>query len=702
MRDYDSTGIRNVALVGHAASGKTTLVDALAFAAGTSRRHGSIRDGTALTDSSPEATDRGYSTTLGCAFAEWQDAKINFIDTPGFPDFMGDAIAGLAAADGAVLCVSAAHGVDTGTVTMFEEAIARRDPVMVVVTMLDKEHADFDVTYTQLKARLGPAVVPVEVPVGAGPAIRGVMNLFTQRAYLYQQGGKAGEYVETDIPDDARAAFDRYRAEMLEAIAATDDALLERYLDGTELGRDEVIEGLKAAMKRDALHPVFAVSAERLIGVRALLTELVQLMPSAWECEELHGWTGSEGDRTVTLHATDDGPFAALVFKTQAEPHVGQISYLRVLSGSVEAGADVFNATRDAAERMANLAAPLGRERVEVLRVRAGDICTVAKLRNTHTGDTLSTRAHPIRLPALALPEPVVHFAVRATSRNDEEKLQVGLHALHDEDPTLEVHLDAETHETILSGLGERHVEVALARLKRKFGVGAELAAPRIAWREALFGTASARGRHKKQSGGRGQFGDAHVTISPLPRGEGYVFVDSVVGGAIPGKYIPAVDAGIREAAQRGVLAGAPVVDFRAELTDGSFHSVDSSELAFKLAGILAFKAAAAQCRPALLEPVDQLELEVPTAHLGDVMGDLSARRGQILGTDAGGAGKTIVRALVPRAELHLYATHLRGLTHGDCRYRARPAGYEVAPPDVTARVVREAEQGDREAHHPH
>ena len=288
MRDYDSTGIRNVALVGHAASGKTTLVDALAFAAGTSRRHGTIRDSTTLTDTSPESTDRGYSTALGCAFAEWQDVKINFIDTPGVPDFMGDAIAGLAAADGAVVCVSAAHGVETGTETMFAEAVARRDPVLVVVTMLDKEHADFDATYAQLRERLGATIVPVEVPVGTGPSCRGVMNLFTRRAYLYQQGGKAGEYLETDIPDDARATFERYRAEMIEAIAATDDALLERYLDGVELGRDEVIEGLEAAMKAAALHPVFAVSAERLIGVRALLTELVQLMPSARECEELH------------------------------------------------------------------------------------------------------------------------------------------------------------------------------------------------------------------------------------------------------------------------------------------------------------------------------------------------------------------------------------------------------------------------------
>lgn len=699
MRDYDSTGIRNVALVGHAASGKTTLVDALAFAAGTSRRHGTIRDGTALTDTSPEATERGYSTTLGCAFAEWQDVKINFIDTPGFPDFMGDAIAGLAAADGAIVCVSAAHGVETGTETMFAEAVARRDPVLVVVTMLDKEQADFDATYAQLRERLGATIVPVEVPVGIGPACRGVMNLFTRRAYLYQQGSKAGEYLETDIPDDARESFERYRAELIEAIAATDDTLLERYLDGAELGRDEVIEGLEAAMKSAALHPVFAVSAERLIGVRALLTELVQLMPSARECEELHAWQGSEGDATVVLHADDDAPFAALVFKTQAEPHVGTISYLRVLSGTMTAGAEVHNATRDVAERLTNLAAPLGRERVEVLRVRAGDICTVAKLKNTHTNDTLSTRAHPIRLPAIALPEPIVHFAVRAPSRNEEDRLQAGLHALHDEDPTLEVHLDPETHETILSGLGERHVEVALARLRRKFGVGAELAAPRIAYREALFASASARGRHKKQSGGRGQFGDCHVTISPLPRGEGYVFVDSIVGGVIPSRYIPAVDAGIREAASRGVLAGAPVVDFRAELTDGSFHSVDSSELAFKLAGILAFKAAAALCRPALLEPIDQVELEVPTAHLGDVMGDLSSRRGHILGTDSGGGRMTIVRALVPRAELHLYAAHLRGLTHGDCRYRARPAGYEVAPADVTARVVEAAHKAQAEAH---
>ena len=689
MREYDSAGIRNIAVVGHGGSGKTSLVDALCFAAGSGKRHGTVRDGTALTDHLPEEIERGYSISLGCAYAEWMDSKINFLDTPGSLDFQGDAFAGLAAADGALCIIGGASGVEVGTERVFRAAVAKQDPVLFVVSMMDKEHADFDRIYAQIKERLTSKVVPVEIPIGAGANFRGVINLFTQRAYMYASGAK-GEFVDADIPAECEERFARYRQELIEAISATDDALLERYLDGGEIDRDTALHGMKDAMARLDLFPLFCASADSMIGVRALLTELVQLMPNAYEMEEIHALTGAEGDHTISLHAKDDGPFAALVFKTLAEPHVGDVSYFRVLSGRVTSGHEVYNATRDSAEKLGHLSIPCGRERVEVDALHAGDIGCVTKLRNTHTNDTLSTREHPIRLPTIEFPEPVVQFAVRAAVRGDEEKLQLGLHRLHDEDPTFSVHYNPETHETIVGGMGERHLDVAMAVLRRKFGVQAELAKPRIAFRETLTVKADGQGRHKKQTGGRGQFGDCWVRLSPLPRGDGYLFDDAIVGGAIPSKYIPAVDRGVQEAAARGVLAGFPLVDFRVELYNGSTHSVDSNEMAFKMAGILAFKAVAPKCRPVLLEPLDLLEITVPDRFLGDVLGDLSGRRGHILGTDSAG-DRTMVRAVVPQSELHVYATQLFSLSHGHGQFVRRFNGYERVPQEAAQKIVAEA-----------
>ena len=699
MREYRSEEIRNVAVVGHGASGKTALVDALAFCAGTSKRHGNVRDGTALTDYTPEEVERGYSINLGCAVAEWMDTKLNLVDTPGYQDFQGDAIAGLAAADGALVVVAATAGFEVGTEKMFREALARRDPVLFVVTMMDRENANFDRAYQEVKTRLTKNVVPVEIPLGSGPSFRGVMNLFTGRAYVYSERAHGVEVEETEIPAEERATFQRYRDELIEAISATDDRLLERYLEGEEIGRDEAIAGMKEAMQRGDLFPLFCASATSLVGVRALLTELVQLMPSAYEMEELHAFVGAEGDRTVEIHAVDDAPFSALVFKTVSEPHVGDVSFFRIFSGSVANGQDVYNATRDGAEKLAHLMMAQGRDRVEVTRLHAGDIGCVAKLRNTHTNDTLSTREHPVRLPPIRFPEPLVTMTVRAAARGDEEKLQQGLHRLHDEDPTFETHYEPETHETVVSGLGERHLEVALARLRRKYGVNAELTRPRIAYRETLTASAEGQGRHKKQTGGRGQFGDCWVRIKPQPRGAGYGFVDKVVGGAIPSKFVPAVDKGIQEAAQRGVLAGYPMVDFVAELYDGSYHSVDSNEMSFKMAGIQAFKTVAARCRPVLLEPMDELDIETPDSYLGDVMGDLSARRGQILGTSlAAGGNGTVVKALVPQAELHLYATDLQSLTHGHATFTRRFHGYEPMPAEAANQVIEGAAREQQDA----
>jgi elongation factor G len=691
MREYRGSEIRNIAVVGHGASGKTSLVDALAFVSGSSKRHGSIADGTTLTDTAPEETERGYSINLGCAHAEWMDAKINLLDTPGFLDFQGDAIAGLAAADGALCVVSAAAGVEVGTERMFREAVSRRDPVLFVVTMMDKEHADFDEIYAQIKAKLTNKVVPIEVPVGEGADFHGIVNLFDRRAHVYTRGARSGEYEETDVPDEVRPQFDRYYSELIEAVASTDDGLLERYLEGGEIGRDEAIRAMKDAMGRMELFPLFCVSSTNNYGTRAVLSTIVELMPNAYEMEELHAFTGAEGGQPVEIHATDDAPFAALVFKTQSEPHVGDVSIFRILSGAARNGDEVFNATRDVGEKLNHLAMPQGRDRLEVPILHAGDIGCVAKLKNTHTNDTLSTRAHPVRLPAIRFPEVLVQMAIHPANRTDEEKLQAGLHRLHEEDPCFEMEYNSETHETLISGMGERHLEVALSKLKRKFGVVAELTKPKIAYRETIRLRAEGQGRHKKQSGGRGQFGDCWVRIAPTQRGQGIRFEDRIVGGAIPSKFIPAVEKGIHEAAERGVLAGYPLVDFEVELFDGSYHTVDSNEMSFKMAGIQAFKAVAPKCKPVLLEPLDELEIVTPEESLGDVLGDLSSRRGQILGTDSpADLPGTRVRAVVPQSELHLYASALQSMTHGRAVFRRQFKGYEEMPSEAAQRVVDE------------
>jgi elongation factor G len=688
MREYKSDEIRNIAVVGHGASGKTTLVDALAFVSGSSRRHGTIKEGTTLTDTSPEEVARGYSISLGCAFAEWRDTKINLLDTPGYADFAGDAISGLVAADGALVAVGATGGVEVGTERMFREAVKRADPVLFVVAMMDKEHADFDRAYTSIKDKLTTKVVPVEIPIGAGAGFKGIINLFTKKAHLFKPGTKAGEYEEVDIPASEQARFERYHAEMVEAVAATDDALLERFFNGEEIPGEEEMRAMKEAMKRAELFPLLCCASQLTWGIRTVLDFLVQLMPSAYEMEEIHALRGAEGDRTVEIHPKAEAPFTALVFKTTSETHVGEVTYFRTFSGLVANGAEVFNATRSAPEKFAHLAVPQGRERIEVPRLHPGDIGCVAKLKGTHTNDTLSTKEHPVRLPAIAFPDPLVSFAIEAAARADEEKLQMGLHRLHDEDPTIQTHFEPETHETIIEGLGERHLEVALSRLERQFGVKATLRAPRVPYRETLLGVAEGQGRHKKQTGGKGQFGDCWIRIKPVARGTGYQFVDKISGGVIPRQYIPAVDKGVQEAAERGVIAGYPVVDFQVEVFDGSYHSVDSNEASFKMAGILAFKTIAPKARPALLEPLMTVEVSTPDAYLGDVMGDLSGRRGHIAGTEpsADGIG-TVVKATVPMAELHLYSTKLQSITHGYGSVRYRFKGFEMMPPEAAAKV---------------
>jgi len=686
VRVYKTGELRNVAVVGHGASGKTSLVDALAFVAGTSKRHGSVKDGTALTDYTADEIEHKYSINLALGAAEWLDAKVNLIDTPGYLDFTGEALAGIWAADSAVVVVSATGGVEVGTEKVWDYAEERGVPRLFFVSLMDKEHADFEKVYRQIKDRLTPKVIPVEIPVGEGPEFHGIINLFSKKCHLYKKGTKAGEYDEVDVPAEYQARFEQYSKELTESIAETDETLLEHYLGGQEITRDEALAAMKAGMLKGELFPLFCGAAELTYGTRALLTKMVELCPAPAERPPVEGQKWGSAEK-VALKPEDAGPFVAQVFKTMSEPHVGDVTFFRIYSGTVKNGQDVYNAPRQAMEKLNHLCVAVGKDRTEIAELHAGDIGAVAKLRDTHTNDSLSTREHPTVIPKIPFPEPVITEAVEVKQRGEEDKLSTALHKLHEEDPTFHHEFNAELGQTLIRGLGERHLEIVIGRLARKYGVHALITKPKIAYRETLRGKAEGQGKHKKQTGGRGQYGDCWIRIAPLPRGGGFVFEDGIVGGVIPRQYIPAVERGIVEAAARGPVAGYPVVDFKVELYDGSYHDVDSNEMSFKMAGILAFRNVSPACKPVLLEPIVDVEVWTPDEYQGAVMGDLSSRRGQILGTEKDGR-LTKVKARVPEAELDRYATTLHSLTHGRGTYRQKFHAYEQVPPDTAQKVV--------------
>ena len=688
MRVYKGDALRNVAVVGHGSSGKTSLVDALAFVAGSSKRHGSVPDGTALTDYTPDEISRQYSISLGLAHAEWEGAKINLIDTPGYLDFIGDAAAGLYAADAALVVLSATAGVEVGTEQVWDLAQKRNMPRMLFVSLMDKEHADFEKVFEDIRDHLTPKVLPIEIPVGAGEDFRGIINLFSKKCHMYKKGTKTGEYDEVDIPDEYQALVDKYSEVLTENVAEIDDELIERYLEGGEISREEALAATKKGMTECKLFPLLCGSATLTYGTRALLNKITQLVPAPSElpARTAQAWGSAE---EVELPAKDDGPFLAQVFKTVSEPHVGDVSLFRVWSGTIANGIETYNAPRETSEKLNHLSVAQGKDREEIGELHAGDIGIVAKLKDTHTNDSLSSASTPLVLAKIPFPEPIIVMAIQVKKRGEEDKLGMGLHKLHEEDPTFHHEFDAELRQTLVRGRGERHLQVIVDRLERKFGVKAELAKPGIRYRETFRGKGNGQGKHKKQSGGRGQYGDCWIRILPAPSGSGYDFQDKVVGGVIPGKYVPAVDLGVQEAAARGVVAGFPVVDFHVECYDGSHHSVDSSEQAYKMAGVLAFKNVASKCKPVLLEPIMNVEVWTPDDSLGDVMGDLSSRRGQILGSEPDGR-LTKIHAHIPEAELYKYATQLHSMTHGRGTFHWEFYKYESVPAEVAKAVAAE------------
>jgi elongation factor G len=689
---FATDSIRNVVFLGHGGTGKTTLVDAMCYSAGATNRKGVVTEGTAITDFTPEEKDHGISVNLTVAHAIWQENKLNLIDTPGYLDFAGDTKAGVRVADGGVILVDATAGVLVGTENVWEFCEERGIPRIFVVSMMDKENADFDSVVGEIREEFSKDAVPLEIPIGSGEGFAGVVDLLSGRARIFAPGQK-GEYKEQDIPAEMQDGYQAAYQELVEAIAATDDALMEEYFEKETIEPLRAAEALKAAMKSGLIYPVVCAAPEKGYGARGLMERLIEIMPSP--SDAVHE-VASDGGEDVELSAADDDPLAALVFKTTSEPHVGELSYFRIFSGTVTAGDAAKNVTRGATEKLGHPAVPQGKDREEVGQLHAGDIGVVAKLRDTHTGDTLSTENRSLVLAGIKFPDADIAVAVKPAKRGDEDKVATGLHKIHEEDPTFSAAYDAELGQTIARGLGEMHLELAIERLNRRFGVDVETEAPRIPYRETFTKTAEGHGRYKKQTGGRGQYGDCWVRLSPLPPGSGYVFENKIVGGVIPGKYIPSVDKGVQESAQKGVVAGYHVVDFQAAVYDGSHHSVDSSDIAFKVAGSLAFKNVAPSAGPILLEPIYEVEVTVPDEYMGDVMGDLNQRRGKILGMEPKGK-KQVVRAQVPLNEMDRYSSTLRSITQGRGSFKMKFSAYEQAPPNITEKVKAEAAAREEE-----
>jgi elongation factor G len=681
--------IRNVALIGHRGSGKTSLCEALLFEAGVVNRLGQVDEGSTVSDFEEDEQERSMSIGASVASFEYSDRKINLIDTPGEPSFVADTLGALRVVDAAVVVVNAVMGVEVHTARLWERADQEGLARLVFVNMLDRERADFFRSLDSLKDAFGAHVVATEIPIGTEHEVRGVIDLIDMKAYTYEGPGR-GNATEGEIPDDLVARAEEYHEKLMDEVAENSDELMERYLEGVEISHSEIVTALKKGVTEGHLFPVTCGVATQNLGTNRLLEALVEDVPSPG----MHGGAralDADGNE-IEIEPTEDGDLVAYVFKTTADPYTGRINMLRVYSGTLSSDSHIFNVTRQAKERIGQLATPRGKETSTVDELGAGDIGAVAKLRDTQAGDVLAGKDTAVSFPPPNLPAPVMAFAFEPKSKGDEEKAASALRRLEEEDPTLDVHRDPDTGEQIIAGLTQVHVEVIVDRMKRRYGAEIELHPPRVPYLETIRKPAKAHGRYKKQTGGRGQFGDCHIEIEPVEAGTGFEFVNAIKGGVIPGGFIPAVEKGIAEAMQQGILAGYPVKDLRVRLYDGQHHSVDSSEMAFKIAGSMAFKQAAAEADPYLLEPIVRVTITVPEENVGDVVGDLNSRRGRPLGVEPKGA-MTEVKAEVPMAEVLDYATDLRAMTGGRGDYTMEFERYEEVPGHIAQKVVAEAQE---------
>jgi elongation factor G len=686
MKDFRTEDIRNVALVGHGSTGKTSLAEAMLFSSGAVGRLGRVEDGTTVSDFDPDENKRKISINLSLLPCEWKGKKLNIIDTPGYADFVGEMKTGLRAADAAIVVVCAASGVEVGTEHSWAFADERSLPRMVVVNRMDRENADFFQTLSQLQSFFGKKCAPLQLPIGAQSSYEGVVDLLTLKSFRGEKGSEGA------VPDSLSDQVARYREQLVEAIAEADDELINKYLEGEELSQEELTRGLRAGIAAGSVVPVLAGAASKGIGTSLILDAIAQYLPSPLDGGEAVA-KNANNDQEESLKADPAGPLAALVFKTTADPYVGKLTYLRVYSGTLKGDSQAWNSNKGAAERIGQLFTVRGKSQEPTPQLVAGDIGALAKLAETSTGDTLSNKERPLLLSPASFPAPAFSAAVHPKTKADLDKIGSSLTRILEEDPTLRVHREPDTGETILSGLGEPHLEVTIDKIQRKFGVGLELTIPKVPYKEAITASASAEHTHKKQTGGHGQYARVALRLEPLARGSGFEFANATVGGVVPKTYVPAVEKGVVEALREGVLAHYPLTDMKVTLFDGKEHPVDSSEMAFKIAGAMALKQGALEARPILMEPIMTLRVVVPEANTGDAMGDLNSKRAKVLGITPQENSFSMIEALVPLAEVQRYATDLRSITQGRGRYTLEFSHYEEVPAHQAQKIIDKAKE---------
>ena len=689
----DISKIRNVGFVGHGGVGKTSLVEAILFAAGAINRLGKVEDGTTTTDFDPDEIKRKISLGTSVAFCDWKGHHFNLIDTPGYGDFVADARAGLRVVTAAVIVVDAVAGVQVQTEKVWKYANEYSLPRAIVINRLDRERADFHRALESLQKRLKGRLCPLQLPIGSEASFKGLVDLVTMKALLTVDG----KVKEGDIPGEVMEDAKNWREKLMEAVAETDDDLLAKYLEAGGIEEEEMLTALGKAISAGALVPVLGAAATRGIGVAPLLDLLIKEFPSPAEQGAAEG-IDPRTKQTVSRASDSKAPLAAVVFKTIADPHVGKLSLFRVYSGTFRADSQVFNATRSSRERVGHAGWLQGKTQKQVESLGPGEIGVVAKLKDTLTGDTLCDEANPVILPGIAFPEPAISFAIQPKTRGDEDKISTALHRMTEEDPTVHHHFDPETKQLLVSGMGQLHVETVVERMKRKYNVDVSVLPPRIPYKETVKGRAEVQGKYKKQTGGRGQYGDVWLRIEPLARGGGFEFVDDIFGGAVPRNFIPSVEKGVRECMKRGIYAGYPVVDLKITLYDGSYHDVDSSDMAFQIAASLGLQKGVVDAHPILLEPVMNVEVTAPSDNAGDVIGDLNGRRGRIVGMEPEGEVVS-VRAQAPMAEMLTYESTLRSMTGGRGGYSMEFSHYEEVPAHLADKIVAAAKAEKEKAH---
>jgi elongation factor G len=700
MKSYTTQLLRNVGIVGHGDTGKTQLVSSLLYTAGMTPRLGKVAEGNTVTDWDEEEIARKISIQTGLGFAEWapsgpaqgqgEKTKINFLDTPGYSTFVNETRASLIAADAALVVVDAVAGVQVVTEKVWDYCTEYSQPRAIVINWMDRELASFDRALESVQEAFGRAVVPLELPIGAEKQFRGVVDLLSMKALVYTPDGDGRAKIE-EIPGDLASAAREAHEKLVEMVAEGDDKLMEEFFEKGTLPLEDLKKGLRLAFQERRLFPVVLSSALRNIGSDAILNLIIDIFPDPAGRGNASGFNEAGGKGSpLERKIADSEPLSIFVFKTLSDPFAGRINYFKVMSGVLKNDATVTNFTRGTGERFQHVQVMQGKTGVEVAELHAGDLGAIAKLKETVTGDSLGDKASPIYYPPARIPEPSITFAIEPKTRADEDRIGQGIHKILEEDLALRFSRDPQTKEFLLAGSGQQHIEVVVAKLRKRFKVDVTLKPPKVPYRETIRAKADAEGKHKKQTGGHGQFGVCRVRMEPLPRGAGFEFVDDIFGGSIPKNYIPSVEKGIRAAADRGYLAGYPVVDFRAVLYDGKYHDVDSSDMAFKIAGSLAFKEAMKQARPSLLEPIMHVEVYAPDQYSGDVMGDLSSRRGRISGSESRGSN-VVVKALVPFAEMLSYATDLTSMTQGRASYTMEFSHYDFVPNEIAEKVIAHA-----------